>query len=52
MYGTQVLVHVHVHVLNNLVCIEVLNVKVTVFILLLFASLPDCAQNQTSVSDE
>ena len=28
----------------------VLFVKVTVFILLLFASLPDCAQNQTAVS--
>jgi hypothetical protein len=33
-------------------CIEVLNVKVTVFILLLFASIPDCGQNQTTVSDE
>jgi hypothetical protein len=34
--------------------IEVLFVKVTVFILLLFASLhvPDCCQNQTAVSDE
>jgi hypothetical protein len=32
--------------------IEVLNVKVTLFILLLFASLPDCGQNQTAVSDE
>ena len=32
--------------------IEVLFVKVTVFILLLFASLPDCGQNQTAVSDE
>ena len=31
--------------------IEVLNVKVYVFILLLFASLPDCSQNQTAVSD-
>ena len=30
---------------------EVLNVKVHVFILLLFASLPDCTQNQTAVSD-
>jgi hypothetical protein len=30
--------------------IEVLNVKVGVFILLLFASLPDCGQNQTDVS--
>jgi hypothetical protein len=27
-------------------------IKVTVFILLLFASLPDCGQNQTAVSDE
>jgi hypothetical protein len=32
--------------------IEVLFVKVTVFILLLFASLPDCHQNQITVSDE
>ena len=32
--------------------IEVLNVKQTMFILLLFASLPDCGQNQTAVSDE
>ena len=32
--------------------IEVLNVKVTVFILLLFVSLLDCGQNQTAVSDE
>ena len=31
--------------------IEVLNVKVHVFVLLLFASLPDCSQNQTAVSD-
>ena len=31
--------------------IEDLNVKVHVFILLLFASLPDCSQNQTAVSD-
>ena len=31
--------------------IEVLNVKQTMFILLLFASLPDCGQNQTAVSD-
>ena len=31
--------------------IEVLNVKVGVSILLLFASLPDCSQNQTAVSD-
>ena len=31
--------------------IEVLNVKVHVFILLLFASVPDCIQNQTTVSD-
>ena len=31
--------------------IEVLNVKVGVFILLLFASIPDCSQNQTAVSD-
>jgi hypothetical protein len=29
-----------------------LNVKVTMFILLLLASLPDCGQNQTAVSDE
>ena len=28
-----------------------LDVKVGVFILLLFASLPDCSQNQTAVSD-
>jgi hypothetical protein len=32
--------------------IEVLFVKVTVFILILFASLPDCDQNETAVSDE
>jgi hypothetical protein len=32
--------------------IEVLNVKVTLFILILFVSLPDCGQNQTAVSDE
>jgi hypothetical protein len=31
--------------------IEVLNIKVGLFILLLFASLPDCDQNQTAVSD-
>jgi hypothetical protein len=31
--------------------IEVLFGKVTVFMLLLFASLPDCSQNQTAVSD-
>ena len=31
--------------------IEVLNVKVHVFVLLLFATLPDCSQNQTAVSD-
>jgi hypothetical protein len=31
--------------------IEVLNVKVGMFILLLFASLPDCSQNQIAVSD-
>jgi hypothetical protein len=30
--------------------IEVLFVKVHVFVLLLFASLPDCSQNQTAVS--
>jgi hypothetical protein len=30
--------------------IEVLNVKVHMFVLLLFASLPDCSQNQTAVS--
>ena len=30
--------------------VEVLNVKVHVFILLLFALLPDCSQNQTAVS--
>ena len=30
---------------------EVLNVKVHVFVLLLFATLPDCSQNQTAVSD-
>jgi hypothetical protein len=38
------------------VCIEVLFVKQTMFIdllvLLLFASLPDCGQNQTAVSNE
>ena len=33
------------------VLIEVLFVKVTVFILLLFATLPECSQNQTAVSD-
>ena len=33
------------------VFIEVLNVKVHVFVLLLFATLPDCSQNQTAVSD-
>jgi hypothetical protein len=32
--------------------IEVLNVKVTLFIVILFVSLPDCGQNQTAVSDE
>jgi hypothetical protein len=32
--------------------IEVLNVKVTTFILLLVASVPYCGQNQTAVSDE
>jgi hypothetical protein len=31
--------------------IEVLNVKVGVFILLIFATLPECRQNQTAVSD-
>jgi hypothetical protein len=31
--------------------VEVLNVKVHMFVLLLFASLPDCSQNQTAVSD-
>ena len=31
--------------------IEVLDVKVHVFILLLFASVPDCTQNQIAVSD-
>jgi hypothetical protein len=31
--------------------IEVLNVKVGVFILLIFATLPECSQNQTAVSD-
>jgi hypothetical protein len=31
--------------------IEVLFVKMHVFVLLLFASLPDCSQNQTAVSD-
>ena len=31
--------------------IEVLNVKVHVFVLLIFATLPDCSQNQTAVSD-
>jgi hypothetical protein len=30
--------------------VEVLNVKVGVFMLLFFASLPDCSQNQTAVS--
>jgi hypothetical protein len=30
--------------------IEVLFVKVHVFVLLLFATLPDCSQNQTAVS--
>jgi hypothetical protein len=32
--------------------IAVLNVKQTMFILLLFASLPDCGQNQTAVSEK
>jgi hypothetical protein len=32
--------------------IEVLFVKVTLFVLILFASLPDCGQNETAVSDE
>jgi hypothetical protein len=32
--------------------IEVLFVKQTMFILILFASLPECSQNQTAVSDE
>jgi hypothetical protein len=31
--------------------IEVLNVKVGVYILLIFATLPECSQNQTAVSD-
>jgi hypothetical protein len=31
--------------------IEVLNVEVGVSVLLIFASLPDCSQNQTAVSD-
>jgi hypothetical protein len=31
--------------------IEVLNVKQNMFVLLLFASLPDCGQNQTAVFD-
>jgi hypothetical protein len=31
--------------------VEVLNVKVGVFILLLFASLPYCSQNQIALSD-
>ena len=35
----------------DFITIEVLNVKVGVSILLLFASLPDCSQNQTAVSD-
>jgi hypothetical protein len=34
-----------------LTTIEVLNVKVHMFVLLIFASLPDCSQNQTAVSD-
>jgi hypothetical protein len=38
-------------VILNLVAIEVWNVKVGVFVLLLFASIPDCSQNQTAVSD-
>jgi hypothetical protein len=33
------------------VYIEVLFVKPTVFILLLFATVPECSQNQTAVSD-
>jgi hypothetical protein len=39
-------------VTDVMILIEVLNVKQTMFILLLFASLPDCGQNQTAVSDE
>jgi hypothetical protein len=31
--------------------VEVLFVKVHVFVLLLFATLPECSQNQTAVSD-
>ena len=31
--------------------IEVLFVKVHMFVLLIFASLPECSQNQTAVSD-
>jgi hypothetical protein len=31
--------------------IEGLNVKVGISVLLLFAPLPDCSQNQTAVSD-
>ena len=36
---------------HNIINIEVLNVKVGVSVLLLFASLPDCSQYQTAVSD-
>jgi hypothetical protein len=46
--GTRVSIHVLVYNED----LEVLYVKVTLFILLLFASLPDCGQNQTAVSDE
>jgi hypothetical protein len=53
-FSTRVLL---VHILLKgtwvpVLILEVLNVKETVFILLLFASLPDCGQNQTAVSDE
>jgi hypothetical protein len=37
---------------SSIYTIEVLNVKVHVFVLLIFATLlPDCSQNQTAVSD-
>jgi hypothetical protein len=35
----------------NLVCIEDLNLNPPVSVLLIFASVPDCSQNQTAVSD-
>jgi hypothetical protein len=50
--NTRALVSSIVFIRRGRTYIEVLNVKVSLFILLLFAALPDCGQNQTAVSDE